>query len=44
MSADYDAGGSAAAVAAAAAGLGFSRFGGGYVDQKCRPHLAQTQN
>jgi hypothetical protein len=34
---DYDAGGSAA-------GLGFSRFGGGYVDQKWRPHLAQTQN
>jgi hypothetical protein len=37
MSGDYDAGGSAA-------GLGFSRFGGGYVDQKWRPHLAQTQN
>jgi hypothetical protein len=26
------------------AGFTFSRFGGGYVDQKCRPHLGQTQN
>jgi hypothetical protein len=26
------------------AGLGFSRFGGGYVDQKWRPHRGQTQN
>ena len=26
------------------AGLGFSRFGGGYVDQKCRPHFGHTQN
>ncbi len=26
------------------AGFGFSRFGGGYVVQKCRPHLGQTQN
>jgi hypothetical protein len=26
------------------AGFGFSRFGGGYVDQKWRPHLGQTQN
>ena len=30
--------------AASAAGFGFSRFGGGYVDQKWRPHFGQTQN
>ena len=24
--------------------FGFSRFGGGYVDQKCRPHRGHTQN
>ena len=27
-----------------AVGLAFSRFGGGYVDQKCRPHFGHTQN
>jgi hypothetical protein len=26
------------------AGFAFSRFGGGYVDQKCRPQRGQTQN
>jgi len=31
-------------VPADAAGLGLSRFGGGYVVQKCRPHFGQTQN
>jgi len=31
-------------VPAAAAGLGLSRFGGGYVVQKWRPHFGQTQN
>jgi len=25
-------------------GLAFSRLGGGYVDQKCRPHFGHTQN
>src|SRR5262245_8084552 len=29
---------------AAAASLAFSLVGGGYVDQKCRPHFGQTQN
>jgi hypothetical protein len=24
--------------------LAFSRLGGGYVDQKCRPHFGHTQN
>jgi hypothetical protein len=24
--------------------FGFSRFGGGYVDQKWRPHFGHTQN
>ena len=42
----YDAGsatgfGAAAAAAGAGAAAG---FGGGYVVQKCRPHLLQTQN
>ena len=27
-----------------AVGLAFSRFGGGYVDQKWRPHFGHTQN
>ena len=27
-----------------AAAAGFSLFGGGYVDQKWRPHFGQTQN
>jgi len=27
-----------------AVGLAFSRLGGGYVDQKCRPHFGHTQN
>jgi hypothetical protein len=26
------------------AGLAFSRLGGGYVDQKCRPQRGHTQN
>jgi hypothetical protein len=33
---DHDAG--------SAAGFAFSRFGGGYVVQKWRPHLGHTQN
>ena len=33
--------GAAGATAGAAAALG---FGGGNVDQKCRPHFGQTQN
>ena len=30
--------------AGGAAAAGFSLFGGGYVDQKWRPHFGQTQN
>lgn len=30
--------------AGSAAGFAFSRLGGGYVDQKWRPHLGHTQN
>jgi hypothetical protein len=30
--------------AGSAAGFGLSRPGGGYVDQKCRPHRGHTQN
>jgi hypothetical protein len=30
--------------AGSVAGFGFSRLGGGYVDQKWRPHRGQTQN
>jgi hypothetical protein len=30
--------------AGSVAGFGFSRFGGGYVDQKCRPQRGHTQN
>jgi hypothetical protein len=35
--ADHDA-------ASGTTGFGLSVLGGGYVDQKCRPHLEQTQN
>jgi hypothetical protein len=43
----YDVAGGAAGgaeAAGAAAGFGSSFFGGGYVDQKWRPHFGHTQN
>jgi hypothetical protein len=36
--------GGATAAGVLAAGLTLSRLGGGYVDQKCRPHFGHTQN